>query len=171
MTDAQHAARLLAQRAHEVGRSSGQERHGLLRWLGCWRLTRSVTAELDMPWRDEASGERSGWRQRTAYSDGEFAFGVDYQVCRECGLGWVEQPYTVPEFERCGLASAGLAALRAEYPGLAWHTLGGHFAESRGFWAAVGAGVTGAYEQRRLCPHVSRAERREARPAGRSWPG
>ncbi|MBW0115665.1 hypothetical protein I4J48_10410 [Pseudonocardia sp. KRD-169] len=67
----------------------------------------------------------------------------------------MEQPYTTPEYQRCGLAAAGLAALRAEHPGFAWHTLGGHLADSRAFWAAVGAGVEGGYQQRYVCVHVS----------------
>jgi hypothetical protein len=29
----------------------------------------------------------------------------------------IEQPYTLPRYQRCGLAAAGLAALRAEHPG------------------------------------------------------
>ena len=82
-------------------------------------------------------------------------FAVDYEVCRRCRLGWVEQPFTTPEYQRCGLASAGLAALRAEHPGLAWHTLGGHYRESRPFWAAVGADIEGGYQQREVCQHVS----------------
>lgn len=87
--------------------------------------------------------------------DGEFAFGADYRICRRCRLGWVEQPYTLPQYQRCGLATAGLAALRAENPGMAWHTLGGHFASSRAFWNTVGADVPGGYQQRPLCPHVT----------------
>ncbi|MER6393522.1 hypothetical protein ABT236_34305 [Streptomyces sp. NPDC001523] len=111
--------------------------------------------ELDTPWQDTVSAERTGWRQRAANLYDEFAFSVDYQVCRRCRLGWVEQPYTMPEYERCGLASAGLAALRIEHPGMAWHTLGGHLAESKAFWAAVGADVPGGYQQRRICPHIT----------------
>ncbi|WP_343973725.1 hypothetical protein [Kribbella koreensis] len=101
-----------------------------------------------------------GWRQRAANledaanRDGEFVFAVDYRVCRRCGLGWVEQPYTIPRYQRAGLASAGLAALRAEFPGLAWHTLGGHLGESRQFWSTVGAEVPGGYRQGGLCKHV-----------------
>jgi hypothetical protein len=45
-------------------------------------------------WQDTPSGERPGWRERAAYLNGEEVFAVDYQVCRRCGLGWVEQPYT-----------------------------------------------------------------------------
>ncbi|MGR6924244.1 hypothetical protein ACU635_59125 [[Actinomadura] parvosata] len=67
----------------------------------------------------------------------------------------VEHPYTMPEYQRCGLASAALTPLRAEYPGLSWHTLGGHFRESRPFWAALGAGVPGGYQQRKVCPHIT----------------
>ncbi|MGW0212279.1 hypothetical protein ACWDZ8_43600 [Streptomyces sp. NPDC003233] len=39
-------------------------------------------------------------------------------------------------------------------PGLSWHTLGDHFQDSRAFWAAVGAGVPGSYQQRDTCPHI-----------------
>jgi hypothetical protein len=53
------------------------------------------------------------------------------------GLGWVEQPHTIEEYQRCGLATAGLEALRPEHPGLSWHTLGGHFQDSR---ACLGGG-------------------------------
>ncbi|MFH9794068.1 hypothetical protein [Streptomyces virginiae] len=111
--------------------------------------------ELSTPWQDTISPERTGWRQRAANLDGEFAFSVDYQTCRRCRLGWVEQPYTMPEYERCGLASAGLAALRTEHPDTAWHTLGSHLTESKAFWAAVGTDVLGAYQQRLPCPHIS----------------
>ncbi|RQW98160.1 hypothetical protein DLJ59_27745 [Micromonospora inaquosa] len=71
-------------------------------------------------------------------------------------MGWVEQPYTHPQYQRHGLASAGLATLRAEHPGLAWHTLGGHFRSSQPFWEAVGADVSGSYQQRGTCPHLTR---------------
>ena len=50
-------------------------------------------------------------------------------------------------------ASPGLAALRAEHPGLEWHTFGGHFPDSEPFWTAVGAGVAGGYRRRDMCPH------------------
>jgi hypothetical protein len=82
-------------------------------------------------------------------------FAVDYQICRRCRRGWVEQPYTVERYQRCGLASAGLAALRADHPGLSWHTLGGHRHASRPFWAAAGTGVPGGYQQRDVCAHVT----------------
>ena len=106
-------------------------------------------------WLDTVSPLRAGWRQRAAHLDGTEIFAVDYQTCRRCGLGWVEEPYTVPEFERCGLAVAGLAALRAEHPGLVWHTLGGHFREAEPFWQAAGTGVPGGYRKRAICPHRS----------------
>ncbi|WP_274565038.1 hypothetical protein [Streptomyces spiramyceticus] len=111
--------------------------------------------ELGTSWQDTISAERIGWRQRAANLDGEFVFAVDYQLCRGCRLGWVEQPHTLPEYQRCGLAAAGLAALRIEHPGLAWHTLGGHLTESKGFWAAVGADVPGGYQQRGPCAHIN----------------
>ncbi|MEU4607543.1 hypothetical protein AB0F43_31545 [Kribbella sp. NPDC023972] len=111
------------------------------------------------PWQDTISGERPGWRQRAANDaddlDGDFAFAVDYRICRRCAGGWVENPYTREDLQRGGLAAAGLAALRAEHPGLTWHTLGGHFSDSQQFWAAAGAGVPGGYQQRKLCGHLS----------------
>lgn len=130
----------------------------VVEWLTGGRLGRRrgwpVVPQLDTPWQDTVSPERARWRQRAANLGGEPVFAVDYRVCRRCGLGWVEQPHTEPGLQRCGLASAGLAALRAEFPGLSWHTLGGHFRDSMAFWAAVGAGVPGGYRQRATCPHV-----------------
>lgn len=157
--DMQAAVRLAGQ-AHEVGRASGREPwRQALRWISRGRLGRPrgwpVIPRLGTPWQDTISPERMGWRQRAANLHGEFVFAVDYQTCRRCGLGWVEQPHTEPGYRRCGLAAAGLAAVRAEHPGLAWHTLGGHFAESRAFWSSVGAEVPGGYQQRLLCRHVS----------------
>lgn len=154
------AIRRLVAQTGEVGRVSGREPwRDLLKWLtrGRWGVRHGwpVVPVLNTPWQDTISAERSGWRTRGARLDGgEFAFAVDYQVCSTCRLGWVEQPYTLPDYERRGLASAGLAALRVEHPGLSWHTLGGHFRESRPFWAAVGADVPGGYQQRGVCEHV-----------------
>ncbi|WP_218135583.1 hypothetical protein [Nonomuraea jiangxiensis] len=158
---AREAARRLAGQVHVVGRDPDAEPwRALLQWIR-WGLSgrrrgRPVAAVRDAPWQDMVSGERSdGWRTRAAILGREHAFAVDYHLCRRCRLGWVEHPYTMPEYQRCGLASAALAQLRAEHPGLSWHTLGGHFRESRPFWAAVGAGVPGGYQQRRVCPHIT----------------
>ena len=107
------------------------------------------------PWTDTWSAERTTWRERAAWIGGDEVFAVDYQVCPRCRLGWVEQPWTHEEHRRSGLAAAGLSALRNENPGFAWHTLGGHMPESRGFWAAVGDGVIGAYARRSICSHRS----------------
>ncbi|MCB5165140.1 hypothetical protein LG634_09910 [Streptomyces bambusae] len=82
-------------------------------------------------------------------------FSIDYRVCSACRLAWVEEPYTEPEYQGFGLASAGLAALRDEYGDVSWHTLGGHLREAKPFWAAVGTGVPGEYQRRALCSHVS----------------
>jgi hypothetical protein len=114
----------------------------------------SDSASVRTGWHDTTSDERPGWRERAAYIDGEPAFAVDYQLCRRCRLGWVEQPYTDPLYQRCGLASSALTALRAEHPGLSWHTLGGHLTESQPFWTAVGASAAGTYQQRQLCAHL-----------------
>lgn len=157
--DDRQAALRLAGQAHEIGLASGREPlRGALRWIIGGRLGRRtgfpVVPDLDTPWQDTIWRERMGWRQRAANLDGDFAFAVDYRICRRCRLGWVEQPYTSPQYQRCGLATAGLAALRAEHPGLAWHTLGGHLSESREFWTVVGADVPGGYQQRPCCPHA-----------------
>lgn len=79
---------------------------------------------------------------------------LDYRTCPPCRLGWVENPYTHPRYRRNGLAAITLAQLRREHPGLRWHTLGGHFRDSRAFWTAVGADVPGGYQQRPPCSHV-----------------
>jgi hypothetical protein len=39
---------------------------------------------------------------------------------------------------------------------LSWHTLGGHFADSRDFWNAAGVGVPGGYQQGPTCAHVDK---------------
>ncbi|MFI6250235.1 hypothetical protein [Streptomyces sp. NPDC051016] len=157
--ETKQAAKNLASQAHEVGRVSGREPwREVLRWASRGRLGRQKmwpdVPELGTPWQDTVSANRIGWRQRAANLDDEFVFAVDYQICRRCRLGWGEEPHTMPGYQRCGLASAGLAALRSDHPGLSWHTLGGHSSESQLFWAAVGAGVAGGYERRALCSHV-----------------
>ncbi|WP_200948475.1 hypothetical protein [Kitasatospora sp. Root107] len=115
---------------------------------------RPVARDLGSPWQDTVASERTGWRTRAAWLYGESVFAVDYRICRRCRIGWVESPATDEPYRRCGLAAAGLAALRAERPGLIWHTLGGHFRESRPFWETVGSGIPGGYRQGPLCPHV-----------------
>ncbi|HWU11336.1 MAG TPA: hypothetical protein VN520_34105 [Streptomyces sp.] len=62
---------------------------------------------------------------------GESVFAVDYTICSRCRLEWVEQPHSDPPCQRCGLATAGLAALRAEHPGIVRQPLGGHFTDSQ----------------------------------------
>jgi len=87
------------------------------------------------------SGRYFGWRCRSATLNGEFAFAVEYVICWSCGIAWVDKPYTREEYQRHGLASAALRALRSEYPGLEWHTASEHLGDSKPFWAAVGSGV------------------------------
>lgn len=154
------AAQHLASQAHKVRRASGREPwRELIRWLSRGRYGQRhgwpEVPQLNAPWQDTLSAERHGWRQRAANLHGEEAFAVDYEICRRCRLGWVEQPFTLPRYQRCGLASAGLAALRAEHPGLAGHTLGGHFDDSEPFWTAAGTGVPGGYQQRDVCLHIT----------------
>ena len=162
MTEADKAAaRALAQQAHRVGWvRRGERRRRFLQWISFGRLGRQrgwpVVPQLDTPWQDTLSNARIGWRQRAANLAGEFAFAVDYQVCRRCRIAWVEQPYTFPQYQRAGLAAAGLAALRDDHPDLTWHTLGGHLADSRQFWARVAVDVPGGYERRAPCPHIDR---------------
>jgi hypothetical protein len=135
------AARLLAEQAatgNHVGRTSGRKPwQAVLRWATRGRLGRPhgwvIVPVLGTPWQDTVSAERPGWRQRAAYLHGVEVVGVDYQICRRCRLGWVEQPYTEPRYQRYGLAAAGLAALRGEHPDLEWHTLGGHMSDARAF--------------------------------------
>lgn len=156
---ARAAARRLARQAHQVGYASGDDPvRAVLRRITGGRYGRTsgwpvVVPRLDTPWQDTISPERTGWRQRAANLNGESAFEVDYRVCLVCHAGWVEQPHTSEEYQRCGLATAGLAALRVENPGLTWHTPGSHWRKSRSFWAAVGADVPGHYRQREPCAH------------------
>jgi predicted acetyltransferase len=111
---------------------------------------------LGTPWQDTVSGRYFGWRCRQANLNGGFAVAVEYIVCPYCQAGWVDKPYTVEEYQRRGLASAALKALRAEHPGLAWYTGSGHMRDAKAFWVAVGVGVPGSYEQRELCEHIAR---------------
>ncbi|MEU0389140.1 hypothetical protein [Streptomyces chartreusis] len=153
------AARALAAQARNVAwAADGTPWHRFLRAISGGRWGRQLTGwtviRLDAPWQDTPSSERPGWRERAANLAGDVAFAVDYTVCTTCRLGWVEWPYTMEKYQRCGLATAALETLRLEHPGLSWHTLGGHFQDSRPFWAAAGAGVPGSYQQRETCPHV-----------------
>lgn len=163
------AIRELLASTGQVGRVSGREpwRELLLRLTrGRWpqRHGWPVVPQLATPWQDTVSAERPGWRMRAANLRGraddgldrdEFVFEVDYQLCPQCRIGWVEQPYTLPPYQRRGLAAAGLAALRTENPGFTWHTLGGHINGSPAFWDTVGVGVPGGYRPRRVCEHVT----------------
>lgn len=151
--DREAARELAGQAMSRVGRAAGRESARATRGRLGRRPGRPVVPVLGTPWQDTVSPERTGWRERAAYLDGEQVFAVDYQVCRRCRLGWVEQPYTAEEYQRCGLAAAGLAALRAEHPGVGWHTLGGHFRESEPFWKSVGTGIPGGYQKHGTCPH------------------
>lgn len=110
------------------------------------------------------------------YDDGdgfdrdEFAFAVDYQLCHRCEIGWVEQPYTLPAYQRRGLAAAGLAALRVENPGFTWHTLGCHIDGSSAFWDTVGVGIAGGYWRSNVREHVTaRAGRDSSRRPTTGW--
>lgn len=153
---------LMAQASVSVGSTPGSRFARIVRrWTdhSRSRRDRAVTSgtRAGNRWRDSAGFERPGWRTRGAYLVGsdEPAFEIDYDVCPKCGIGWVEQPYTPPPYQRRGLASAGLAALRRDHPeAVAWHTLGGHLGDSRRLWDTAGASVPGGYRQRDLCQHV-----------------
>ncbi|WP_432904048.1 hypothetical protein ACQP1S_06320 [Micromonospora matsumotoense] len=158
--DEQHAAavRYLVAHADQVGRASGREpmREALLLTRGRWprRHGWPVVPRLGTPWQDTVSAERHGWRCRAAYLPGlaDMVFEVDYQICRRCRL---EQPYTLPRYQRRGLARASLAALRVDQPGLSWHTLRQHLYEGRAFWIAVGQDCRVATDRGR-CVRTSR---------------
>ncbi|MGW1027801.1 hypothetical protein ACWD4J_29620 [Streptomyces sp. NPDC002577] len=155
------AALRLAEQTRELGRAYGLEPwRQMLRRISRGRLGQQAgwpqVPSLDTPWQDTISPIRTGWRHRAAKLHSEVVFGVDYKICRRCRLGWVEEPHTDPQYQRCGLAKAGLAALRADHPKLAWHTLGGHFVSAQAFWEVAGAGVPGGYQQRDLCRHTEK---------------
>ncbi|MFF5085034.1 hypothetical protein ACFY36_49020 [Actinoplanes sp. NPDC000266] len=123
------------------------------------RRPRYTTAQLPMlnsPWQDTDSGRYFGWRCRQANLNGGMAFVVEYVVCPHCRIGWVDKPHTIKRYQRSGLAAAALRALRAEHPGVVWHTGSGHSGSSKAFWASVGSGVEGGYSERELCVHVAR---------------
>jgi hypothetical protein len=164
LTPDQDAAvrRLLAQATTHVGRAPDYRTvRALARWATRGRLGRhrawSSTPRLGTPWEDSDSVERADWRTRAAYVDDtdEPVFEIDYRVCRRCGLGWVELPFTLPAYQRRGLAAVALAALRADHPGVAWHTLGGHERDAVPFWTAAGEGVPGGYQQHDQCRHIT----------------
>jgi|SRR5215467_1043566 len=155
--DRQAARELAALAKTSVGWASRDRLRRALIWLSKGRFGRRhdwpVIPVLGTPWQDNPSVRGMNWRERAAYLDGKPAFGVDYQICRRCQVGWVEEPHTEERYERSGLAAAGLAALRAEHPGLAWHTAGNHMPNSEPFWQAVAVGVPGGYQRREICAH------------------
>jgi hypothetical protein len=131
-------------------------RDRLRRWVSpeAYQYNRGGTPPR--PWVDRPAGhyERTGWRIRAAYIKSNVAFEVEYEVCNLCKIGWVESPHTHEGYKRCGLASAALQSLRRAYPGLQWHTAGGHFRRAKPFWDSVGMDVPGGYTQQKRCPHV-----------------
>jgi hypothetical protein len=148
----QEAARALVAHANVVIRLPARKRLWIRKLLVRHRSGNQASLP-EMFWRDAPSQNRLGWRERAAYLNGSEVFAVDYQVCQDCKLGWVEEPATDERYLRCGLASAGLAALRAEHPGLEWHMLGGHLTDAVPFWRSVDAGVSGGYTKRAVCSH------------------
>jgi hypothetical protein len=104
-------------------------------------------------WLDAWSRNRPSWRVRAARLHDDEIFGVDYNICRRCGLAWVEEPATSEAYRRCGLAKAAFAALCAEHPSMRWHTLGGHLSEAIPFWEVVAVGVPGGYAKYPICRH------------------
>ncbi|MEU4932887.1 hypothetical protein AB0G54_41445 [Streptomyces yokosukanensis] len=96
-----------------------------------------------VPSLQQTAQTRPGWRERAANLAANVAFAIYYTVCARCGLGWVEQPYTMEKYHRCGLVTAGLEALRLEHLDVSWHTLGGHFQDSPGRVDGAGMGTLG----------------------------
>jgi hypothetical protein len=154
-------ARVVAQFADHVqwvrewpGKPTWRDR--LRRWAFPESYRFDGSATPPKPWVDRPAGhyERTGWRIRAAYYRSDLAFEVEYVVCDQCKIGWVESPYTYDGYKRCGLASAALRSLRRAHPGLQWHTGGGHFRESEPFWDFVSVDVPGGYTWRGRCHHV-----------------
>ncbi len=137
-------------------------RDRLRRWAFPESYRFDGSATPPKPWVDRPAGhyERTGWRIRAAYYRSDLAFEVEYVVCDQCKIGWVESPYTYDGYKRCGLASAALRSLRRAYPGLRWHTGGGHFRESQPFWDFVSVDVLGGYTRRERCHHVEPGQAR-----------
>jgi hypothetical protein len=157
--DERQAAQLLASNADVVvqRQSDPQVWQVLMRLSGGRLRPRKRVEPGSDGWHDTASFEHRTWRTRAAYLRGAEVFGVDYVVCAVCRLGYVDNPYTVDTLQRCGLASAGLAAVRSDNPGIAWHTYSGHLGfEAEGFWSAIGKTVPGGYIHRALCEHIER---------------
>jgi GNAT superfamily N-acetyltransferase len=162
------AVRALVEQAQtHVGRKPGRTPlRSALYWLTRGRIDKRPSyilddvPRLDTPWQDTVSGRYFGWRCREAVLQGEFAFAVEYVICRTCRIGWVDNPYTAEEYQGHGLGSAGLRALREENPDLEWYTGSGHLSHSRPFWQVVGQRVPGGYRPRDLCDHLARSLRR-----------
>jgi hypothetical protein len=154
----------LREQAHtDVGRRSGRTplRSALYRLTRGRvdrrpRYTVGQLPTLPTPWQDTVSGRYFGWRCRQANLYGGQAFVVEYVICPYCQIGWMDKPYTTEPYQRHGLATAALRALRAEHPTLVWHTGSGHMRLSKPFWSAVGDGAPGRYLPRDLCAHVAR---------------
>ncbi|GLZ82035.1 hypothetical protein Afil01_68420 [Actinorhabdospora filicis] len=129
----------LAGRAREVTWVNGPGgARGLLRRITRGRLGRSRPFERvtlpGAPWQDAPSPNLYGWRERAANEDGQTRFAVDYLVCGECALGWLEEPFRHQSHEGTGLAAACLAALGADHPGRTWHALPGGRMDAAGYW-------------------------------------
>ncbi|MER5755020.1 hypothetical protein [Streptomyces sp. NPDC002088] len=148
----------LAEHAHWVREWPDKPtwRDRLRRWASPESYRFDRTAIPPRPWIDRPAGyyERTGWRIRSAYFRSDLAFEVEYVVCDLCEIGWVEAPTSYEGYKRCGLASAALRSLRLAYPGIQWHTAGGHFRESEPFWDSVSVDVPGNYTQRARCHHI-----------------
>ncbi len=120
------AARALATQARNVTwAADGTPWQRFLRAISGGRWGRQPSGwtviRLDAPWQDTSSSERPGWRERAANLAGDVAFAVDYTVCAACRIGWVEWPYTMEKYQRCGLATAGLeASSTPACPGTPW---------------------------------------------------
>lgn len=155
--DRQSARELASLAATQVGWASRDRLRRAAIWVSRGRFGRRPSwPTFSVPakgWQDNPSSRGMRWRERAAYLNGQRAFGVDYQTCRRCRAAWVEDPATEEGYTRCGLAAAGLAALRAEHPGLAWYTAGGHMPGSEPFWQSIAGGVPGGYQHREICAH------------------
>src|SRR5579859_3941351 len=101
--DRQSARELAAQAANVRWASRDRLRRAVIRASGGRFGRRRGWLVVPVPgrgWQDNPSDRGMRWRERAAYLNSQRVFGVDYQVCRRCQVGWVEDPWTEESYTR-----------------------------------------------------------------------